>query len=259
MANLNGLTAAELRTYLLGQTRKLKLLKTILIVAIVVVVLSVTAHAIYYYNYLTYLYSDVKAVKSKVEAAMQYRANLTPLLIESVVSFVEHEDNVFKAVVDGRERSVKTPHNSLKELKESVKTLNTSDSLKGMDTIMDKIIAFAEQYPDLKTAVPFQLLMTKASDTEAAIYNQRIALADKVNIYTTAIAMFPGNFYVSFMFNFPDYDYFKSEFHSEWPHFDGKKHNGWPEVSVKSSLSIPAPDKKEGDGKTGDDKEVKPE
>ncbi len=258
MANLNGLTAAELKTYLLGQTRKLKLLKTILIVAIVLVVLSVTAHAIYYYNYLTYLYSDVKAVKSKVEAAMQYRANLIPLLIESVVSFVEHEDNVFKAVVDGRERSVKAP-NSLKELKESVKTLNSSDNFKGMDTIMDKIIAFAEQYPDLKTAVPFQLLMTKASDTEAAIYTQRVALADKVNIYTTAIAMFPGNFYVSFMFNFPRYEYFKSEFYSEWPNFDGKKHSGWPEVSIKSSLSIPVQDKKEGDDKTGADKEVKPE
>ncbi|SLM32762.1 Putative LemA family protein, magnetosome protein MamQ [Desulfamplus magnetovallimortis] len=234
MANLDGLTAAELRAYLSGQTKKLKLLKTVLIVAIVVVVVSVIAHIIYYFNYLTNLNFDVLTAKSKVESAMQYRANLIPLLIESVVSFVEHEDNVFNSVVDGRERSLQaTRKPDLEQLKKSVKDLSVSNGFKGMDTLMDKIIAFAEQYPDLKTAEPFQLLMAKASDTEAEIYAKRIEMTDAVNLYTTSITMFPGNFYANVMFNFPDYEYFKGELYSEWPHFRGKSHSGWPKVSIQ--------------------------
>ncbi|MBF0210465.1 MAG: LemA family protein [Desulfamplus sp.] len=237
MTNLNGLTAAELRTYLSGQTKRLRLLKTILIIAIVMVVISVVAHVIYYYNYLTNLHFDVLTAKSKVESAMQYRANLIPLLIESVVSFVEHEDNVFNSVVDGRERSIKqspSPKSSLKQLKESVKELSTSVNPMAMNKMMDKIIAFAEQYPDLKSAEPFQLLMTKASETEVEIYNKRIEMTDAVNIYTTSITMFPGNFYANFIFYFPDYEYFQGKLYSEWPHFNGKDHSDWPKVSIQS-------------------------
>lgn len=235
MANLDGLTAAELKSYISGQTKRLKLLQKFLIIAIVVVIVSVIAHVIYYFNYLTNLNFDLLTAKSKVESAMQYRANLVPLLIESVVSFVEHEDNVFNYVVDGRERSIGSGRASLKQLKESLKTLGTAENFKSMDQIMDKIIAFAEQYPDLKTSEPFQLLMTKASDTELEIYNKRVEMTDIVNLYTTSVTMFPGNFYANVLFNFPDYEYFKGSLSSEWPDFEGKSHTGWPNISIETS------------------------
>ena len=233
MASLGGLTAAELKSYLSRQTKNLKLLKNLLIVTIVVVVVSVIGHVIYYYNYLTNLNFDVMAAQAKVASAVQYRANLVPTLIESVVSFVEHEDNVFNSVVDGRERSLESNQLSLEQLKKSVKNLSKPENLKAMDKIMARIIAIAEQYPDLKTAEPFQLLMTKASETEAEIYKQRIDLADKVNMFTTSTVMFPGNFYSTVLFTFPDYEYFKGERYSEWPHFEGKSHSEWPLVSTQ--------------------------
>gem|GEM_PF-1480741 len=235
MANLEGLTAGELKSYLQGQTRHLKLLKKILIVTIVVVAVSIIGHVIYYFNYLTNLNFDVLTARAKVASAMQYRANLIPVLIESVVSFVEHEDNVFNSVVNGRERSFLSNQPDFKQLKESVKNLSDPTNLNAMDQIMDKIIAIAEQYPDLKTAEPFQLLMTKASDTEAEIYKQRIDMTDKVNLYTTSITMFPGNFYANVLFHFPDYEYFKGEMFSEWPNFKGQAHVGWPNVSIQTS------------------------
>lgn len=239
MAKLEGLTAAELRSYLSGQTRKLKMLKTALIVAIVIVVVAVIGHVIYYYNYLTNLHFDVLTAQAKVSSAMQYRANLVPVLIESVVSFVEHEDNVFNSVVDGRKSSLQSAKPTLDKLKASVKEMSLPKNgvpFNGvaMDQIMERIFAIAEQYPDLKTAEPFQLLMTKASDTEAEIYKQRIDMTDKVNLYTTSITMFPGNFYASVMFHFPDFDYFQGDLYSEWPHFEGKRHSEWPKVSIEA-------------------------
>jgi len=237
MANLDGLSVSELRSYLSGQVKSLKLLKTILIISIVVIVLAVVGHVIYYYNYLTNLNFDVMASQAKVETALQYRANLVPILIESVVSFVEHEDNVFNSVVDGRERSLQTPPSTLKDLeklKKSAELMNNAKDLSGMNDLLQKVFAIAEQYPDLKTAAPFQLLMTKASDTEAEIYAQRLDMTDKINLYTTIMAMFPGNFYSTVLFSFPDYEYFSGKLYSEWPNFKGKIHSEWPNVSTQS-------------------------
>jgi len=95
-------------------------------------------------------------------------------------------------------------------------------------------MAIAEQYPDLKTSEPFQLLMKQAGDTEAEIFKQRVDYNDKVNLYTTAISIFPGNFYAATMFDFPSYEYFNGKHFSEWPHFKGKSHSEWPQVAVET-------------------------
>jgi len=226
MANLHGLTAAELKEYLSGQISKLRTLKTILIVVIVVVVVAVVGHIIYYYNYLTTLNYDVLAVQGKVESAAQYRANLVPVLIESVVSFVEHEDNVFNRAVDARERSLTATRQIVSELRKT-----TGQPIK---EILQKIIAIAEQYPDLKTSEPFQLLMKQVGDAEMEIFKQRVDYNDRVNLYTTAVSIFPGNFYAATLFDFAFYPYFKGNHRSEWPHFKGKSHSEWPQVSLET-------------------------
>lgn len=235
MANLDGLTAVELKEYLSGHICKLQTLKTILIVVIVVVVVAVIGHIIYYYNYLTTLQYDVLASGGKVESAVQYRANLAPVLIESVVSFVEHEDNVFNRAVDARERSL----SAARQTTDKLDRLNELDNLKispnqSIDEVFQKIMAIAEQYPDLKTSEPFQLLMKQVGDVEAEIFNQRVEYNDRVNVYTTAVSIFPGNFYAATLFDFPTFDYFKGNHHSEWPNFKGKSHSGWPQVSLET-------------------------
>jgi len=227
MAKLDGLTASELKEYLSGQICKLRTLKRILIIVIVMVVVAVVGHIIYYYNYLTTLNYDVLAVGGKVESAVQYRANLVPVLIESVVSFVEHEDNVFNRAVDARERSLTTTRQVMSELRKT-----TGQPIK---EILQKIMAVAEQYPDLKSSEPFQLLMKQVGDVEAEIFKQRVEYNDKVNLYTTAISIFPGNFYAATLFDFASYPYFKGNHSSEWPHFKGKSHLEWPQVSLETT------------------------
>lgn len=229
MANLDGLTAAELKEYLSGHICKLQTLKTILIVVIVVVVVAVVGHIIYYYNYLTTLQYDVLAAKGKVESAVQYRANLAPVLIESVVSFVEHEDNVFNRAVDARERSL----GAARQTADKLDNLKISPN-QPIDEVFQKIMAIAEQYPDLKTSEPFQLLMQQVGDVEAEIFKQRVEYNNIVNLYTTAISIFPGNFYAATLFDFPSFSYFKGNHRSEWPHFKGKSHSEWPQVSLET-------------------------
>ena len=224
MEHSEGISTEELKYFLTRQVKNLLILKKILILIIIVAVIALIGHVIYYYNHLTTLRFEVETAQSQVEAALQYRANLIPVLIESVVSFVEHEDNVFNRAVDARERAMSS------NIQEKVKKELRIAARSPMENMLKKIIAVAEQYPSLTSSVPFQQLMTDVTKAEAQLYQNRFSLNDKVNMYTTAITMFPGNMYASLLFNFPMYDYYKGKKVSEWPHFKGKPHLQWPQV-----------------------------
>ncbi|MBW2062380.1 MAG: LemA family protein [Deltaproteobacteria bacterium] len=207
MANFEGISTEELKTFLFKNTQRLRLLKGILIGVIIFLVVILIGHAIYYYNRLTIFKYDVQNAGAKVESAIQYRVNLVPVLIRSVVDFVAHEDNVFIQAVDARERSLTMAGQVSKELQKSAG--------RPIEEILDKIMAIAEQYPDLKVSESFQLLMKLVADTEVEILKQRINYNDKVNVYSTAKAVFPGNIY-SVLFGFSTYNYFEGSRQSEW-------------------------------------------
>ena len=208
MVNSEHTSAAELRDFLSGQIRRLRVLKGLLIVLVILVILALIGHVIYYFNRLTSLRFDVVNVAAKVDSAVQYRVNLVPILVRSVTRFVDHEDYVFIKTVDARERSMTASEQVSKALK------NTAG--RPVEEIFDKILAIAEQYPSLTTSGTFQLLMTKVSDAEAEVLKQRIDYNDKVNEYTTTRSMFPGNIY-GMLFNFPHFKYFEGTRKSEWP------------------------------------------
>jgi LemA protein len=231
MEQSEGISTEELKYFLTRQVKNLLILKKILILLVIVAVIALIGHVIYYYNHLTTLRFEVETAQSQVEAALQYRANLIPVLIESVVSFVEHEDNVFNRAVDARERAMSS--NIQERVKKELKIAAKSP----MENMLKKIIAVAEQYPALTSSVPFQQLMTDVTKSETQIYANRVSLNDKVNMYTTAITMFPGNMYASLLFNFPMYDYYKGKMTSEWPHFKGKPHEQWPQVDQQKNTT----------------------
>ncbi|KPA17997.1 magnetosome protein MamQ, greigite-specific [Candidatus Magnetomorum sp. HK-1] len=228
MNSQEGISTEELKYFLTRQIKSLLILKKILILIVIIAAMALIGHVIYYFNHLTTLRYDVETAQSQVESALQYRANAIPVLIESVVSFVEHEDNVFNRAVDARERSFAKNE----KIKEAIKKATAKGS---MEDIFNKIIAIAEQYPSLTSSAPFQQLMKDVSTAELEIYKQRINFNDKVNIYTTAISMFPGNAYAALLFDFPLYEYFKGSKYSEWPHFEGKPHEQWPQVEFQNS------------------------
>ena len=212
MANSEQTSAAELKDFLSGNIRKLQLLKRILIVLVILVTLALIGHVIYYFNRLTSMKYDVITAASQVDSAIQYRANLVPILARSVTRFVNHEDFVFISAVDARERSMTASDQVAKKLKEELKKV----AGKPVEEILDKILAIAEQYPALTTSGTFQLLMQQVTDAEAEILKQRIDYNDKVNFYTTSKSVFPGNIYGK-LFSFRDFKYFEGTRESEWP------------------------------------------
>ncbi|MBN2496107.1 MAG: LemA family protein [Deltaproteobacteria bacterium] len=200
-------SAWELKKHLSRQVRKLRLQYKIIILLLVLICLAICGHVIFYYNYLTDLQYDVLTEESKVRTAVQYRNNLIPALVESVRSFVQHEDNVFNRTVDARERTL-----SVNKLLSGGDRRPTDDASRD---VLQRIMAIGEQYPLLKTGDSYQLLMKQLSEAEEKIMAQRILYSDVLNTYTTAMSMFPGNIYAA-LFGFPSYDYFKCSKGSEW-------------------------------------------
>ena len=187
--------------------RKMKLLNKIIVIISALIILAISGHIIFYYNYLTDLRFNVLTEKGKISSAIQYRRNLAPLVIDSVSSLVEHEDNVFNRAVDARERSLtsgKLTPEELRKMKE-----------KPFQEVMNKIVAIGEQYPSLVTSEAYQLMMQQVAEAEKNILVTRTNYNDAVNIYTTAMTMFPGNIYTA-LFEFPSYEYFSEINASEW-------------------------------------------
>ena len=173
-----------------------------------IVPILMLAGVTYYYNSFVALRQDVNAANYQIDSAVQLRANLFPLLVEAVVRFVSHEDRVFDHTSDARTESM--GHPTRKEVEDLIQKARTD-----WRGALPRIMAWAENYPDLKTSESFQLMMSQMSEVEKEIYERRVAYNDAVNIYTTALRSFPRNT-VALVFRFEMMPYYQIDGESEW-------------------------------------------
>ncbi|MFC1734924.1 LemA family protein [Candidatus Hydrogenedentota bacterium] len=162
------------------------------------------------YNSLVVLRQDAITARYQVDNSIQYRENLFPLLLEAVARFASHEDHIFDYTSDKRAETLK-PQPPTREEIEAVVQGARSD----WAAALSKIMAWAENYPDLKTSESFQMMMSKMSDVEQEIYEKRVAYNDAVNIYTSAIRAFPKNT-LAYLLGFDKEPYYEISGKSEW-------------------------------------------
>jgi len=163
-----------------------------------------------YYNVLVTLRQDAITARYQIDSAVQYRENLFPLLVEAVATFVSHEDDIFNYTNDKRAESLRRPAPTRQEIQELVNRVRTD-----WEGALTTIMAWAEQYPDLKTSESFQTMMETMSAVEQEIYEKRLAYNDMVNGYTTRIRTFPTNT-LAFLLRFETSPYYETPGESEW-------------------------------------------
>ena len=188
--------------------------------------LLLTVGTIYYYNLLVTTEQDVLAAKGTVGALLQRRNDISINLSKAVLDYAKHERGVFTAVTGLRsilvEESTNNPElkNLLKNLeqpgtmaskKTAVKTAKNSGITPATypSSPLARLLAVAEQYPDLKLSTTFQSLMTALIDIEKDLATERIKYNDAVNIYTTNFMRFPVNFF-AYIFRFEVKPYFEA-------------------------------------------------
>lgn len=184
-----------------------------------VILVVLVGGSVYYFNLLVSTEQDVLAARGKVNALQQRRNDISINLSKATLDYSRHERSVFTVVVALRalfaEKGVDNAkiEELFKELKQSgaIDTANLPEKLSGTENLSasNRLLAVAEQYPDLKLSSNFNNLMTALVEVEKDLAAERIKFNDAVNIYTTNIIKFPINAY-AWIFGFKAQSYFEA-------------------------------------------------
>jgi len=170
-----------------------KLLSTILVGALLVS--SVWGCG---YNDLQGLDEDTKAAWSEVINQYQRRADLIPNLVATVKGYAEHEKEVLEGVVKARAQATGiqvTPE----LLKDPAAFEKFQQAQAGLTSALGRLIAIAENYPNLKADQNFRDLQSQLEGTENRIAVARKRYIDRVAEYNKMVRYFPTNLTAKFL------------------------------------------------------------
>ena len=143
------------------------------------------------YNGMVTEDENVSKVWADVESQYQRRADLIPNLVNTVKGYAQHEENTFKEVVEARAKATSINIDPTNMTEEDLQKFQQAQSEVG--SALGKLIAVAENYPELKANETFMELQTQLEGTENRIQKSRSEFNEVVKDYNVAVRRFPGN------------------------------------------------------------------
>ncbi len=135
------------------------------------------------YNRIQTLDEQVNGYRSQIEVQLQRRADLVPNLVEVVKGFAKQELAVFTELANARAAVHSAVESGdLKAMAQSNASLGAS---------LGRLIAIAEDNPDIKSNENFRMLQDQLEGTENRIAVARQDYNDAVRQYNAYIRAFP--------------------------------------------------------------------
>jgi len=151
------------------------------------------------YNNMVSLNENVDGKWSQVENQLQRRTDLIPNLVNTVKGYTTHEQEIFTALANARAQMM------------GAGTVGqAAEADQAMTSALSRLIAVAENYPNLKADANFRQLQDELAGTENRIATARKDYNDAVQGYNTKIKRFPSNIYANIL-GFQAKEYFKAE------------------------------------------------
>lgn len=157
-------------------------LPIVIIIILVILVILIFAQ----YNILTKLKLKVKQSKSGIDVYLQQRFDLIPNLVNIVKCYMNYEKETFEKITQ-----LRTLYNETKDIKVSEELNNQ----------INKILAIAENYPNLKASDQFLELQKNLSKIESQLQAARRLYNNDVTKYNTKISIIPYNI-IAMLFGF---------------------------------------------------------
>ncbi|MCR9223275.1 MAG: LemA family protein [Hyphomonas sp.] len=133
-----------------------------------------------------------------IDVQLKRRADLIPQLVTTVQAYASHERQLFEDVIMKRNAALQAgDHPGARGSKESA-----------LAAPVGKLIALAEDYPDLKANENFKELQTELAETENKIEMARRFYNGAVREMNVAVESFPGNL-IAGMFGFARRHFFE--------------------------------------------------
>src|ERR1043166_3604636 len=159
-------------------------------------------------NRLVTLNETVQSAWAQVQNQYQRRADLIPNLVETVKGYASHERQTLEAVVSARSKVGQL--NVSPELLNNPKALAQFDKMQGeLSSALTRLMAVAENYPQLKANENFLQLQAQLEGTENRISVERRRFNEMVQEYNVSMKKFPGNFLAG-MLGFTQKEYFEA-------------------------------------------------
>ena len=161
------------------------------------------------YNSLVGLDEGVNQAWSQVQNQYQRRVDLIPNLVEVVKGYAEHEKEVFTQVAEAR--------SSVGKIQVTKEVLNDPQAFKqfqeaqsGLSSALSRLLAVAENYPQLKANENFLQLQAQLEGTENRIAVERKRFNEVTQEYNTRVRTIPASFIAGFA-GFGQRQYFQSD------------------------------------------------
>ena len=183
------------------------------LVVIGIIVLIVAGACNFYtgtYNSFVTMEEGVKGQWAQVENQYQRRFDLIPNLVNTVKGYASHEEKVFTEIAEMRSRAggvINVSDEVLNDPESFEKFQKMQSDLSGA---LQRLLAVAENYPELKANENFRDLQSQLEGTENRIAVERKRFNEAVQAYNMLVRRFPQAFLAN-MFGFREKAYFKAD------------------------------------------------
>jgi LemA protein len=143
------------------------------------------------YNTMVQMKEAVDSAWAQVQNQLQRRNDLIPNLVEVTKGYAAHEKEVFEAVANARSRLIAAGATGSRD--EQIEAANQVSGALG------RLLAIAEQYPQLKANEQFARLSDELAGTENRIAVERKRYNDTVQLYNAYIKQLPRGLYARFL------------------------------------------------------------
>src|SRR6267143_2255465 len=135
------------------------------------------------YNTIQTYDEQVNAAAAQIKVQLQRRADLIPNLVATVKAYAKQEQTVFTEVAEARAKLAGAVQSGdLQQMAEANRQLTAP---------LGRLLAIAENYPQLKSNENFRALQDQLEGTENRIAVARQDYNDTVNAYNAYIRRFP--------------------------------------------------------------------
>ena len=141
------------------------------------------------YNRLVTLNEQVNREWANVENVYQRRADLIPNLVNTVKGYAAHEQETFTRVVEARANATRVTIDPSNMTEEDLRRFQAAQGQ--LNSALSRLIAVAENYPDLKANQNFLELQAQLEGTENRIAVERRKFNETVTVYNSEIRKFP--------------------------------------------------------------------
>jgi len=179
---------------------------------LIVVAIVAFVYVIAIYNKFVKLVQRAKEAWADIDVQLKRRYDLIPNLIETVKGYAAHEKETLDQVTQARTQATQTHIDASDVTPEQIAAMAGAES--ALSGALSRLLAVAENYPDLKANTNFLELQRELSDTENKIQASRRFYNTNVRDLNIALQSFPSNV-IGNMFGFKSEEFFELEENSE--------------------------------------------